>query len=172
MAPGSNLLLPSFSNTVSATLPSNFLYAENGSGNCWGNETLRAWCLEFTKRIYHPGYKDFEIILHPGNTNAWSKVVDLLCEQGEYIICEAFTYPSSQALWIPEGYFAAPVAMDGQGIRDDALETTLATWEETHPGKRKPHLLYMVSVGSNPSGVTMGAERRQKIYDLAVKYGR
>lgn len=62
--------------------------------------------------------------------------------------------------------------MDGQGIRDDALEDVLSTWEETHPGKRRPHVLYLVSVGSNPSGVTMGAERRKKIYDLAVKYGK
>ncbi|CAI6068372.1 unnamed protein product [Clonostachys chloroleuca] len=141
-------------------------------GNCKGNDTLRNWCLDFTANILRPAYNDFEVLLHPGNTNAWSKVVALLCEEGEHILCEAVTYPSAQALWIPEGYFAAPVAMDGQGIRDDALEDVLSTWEETHPGKRRPHVLYLVSVGSNPSGVTMGAERRKKIYDLAVKYGK
>ncbi|KAM6516792.1 hypothetical protein FSOLCH5_007734 [Fusarium solani] len=139
-------------------------------GNCKGNDDLRDWCLEFTNKIYRPAYRDAEVLLHPGNTNAWSKVVDLLCEKGEHILCEAFTYPSAQALWIPEGYLAAPVAMDGQGIRDDDLEATLAMWDETHPGKRRPHVLYLVSVGSNPSGVTMATERRQKIYDLAVKY--
>lgn len=141
-------------------------------GNCKGNEDLRNWCFEFTKKVYRPAYKDFEILLHPGNTNAWSKVVQLFCEQGEYILTETFTYPSAQSLWIPEGYLAAPVAMDGQGIRPDALEETLLTWDETHPGQRRPHVLYLVSIGSNPSGVTMGAERRQKIYDLAVQYGR
>jgi aromatic amino acid aminotransferase I / 2-aminoadipate transaminase len=111
------------------------------------------------------------VLLHPGNTNAWSKVVGLLCEKGDYILCESFTYPSAQALWIPNEMLAAPVAMDGEGILDTTLEETLAGWDQTHPGVRRPHLLYLVSVGSNPTGVSMGSERRRNIYDICVKYG-
>lgn len=127
--------------------------------------------MEFTLRVHRPLYKDIEVLLHPGNTNAWSKVVGLLCEEEDYILCESYTYPSAQALWIPLGNYAAPIAMDGQGIRDDILEETLLSWDQDHPGVRRPHILYMVSVGSNPCGVTMGLERRQKIYSLCVKYG-
>jgi DNA-binding transcriptional MocR family regulator len=141
-------------------------------GNCTGNAQLRQWCLEFTQKVHQPLYKDIETLLHPGNTNAWSKVVGLLCEEGDYILCESYTYPSAQAMWIPLGNFAAPIAMDGQGIRDDELEKTLNSWETDHPGIRRPHVLYLVSVGSNPSGVTMGRERRQKIYDICVRYGK
>jgi aromatic amino acid aminotransferase I / 2-aminoadipate transaminase len=112
------------------------------------------------------------VLLHPGNTNAWSKVVGLLCEKGDHILCESYTYPSSQALWIPNDNFAAPVAMDGEGITDVALEETLATWEVKHPGVKRPHVLYLVSVGSNPTGVSMGSERRRKIYEICVKYGK
>lgn len=75
-------------------------------------------------------------------------------------------------MWIPLGNFAAPIAMDGQGIRDDDLEKTLSSWDTNHPGIRRPHVLYLVNVGSNPSGVTMGRERRQNIYNLCVKYGK
>lgn len=96
----------------------------------------------------------------------------MLCEEGDYILCENYTYPSAQALWIPLGNFAAPIAMDDQGIRDDELEKALCTWEENHSGIRRPHILYLVSVGSNPSGVTMGEDRRRKIYDVCVKYGK
>lgn len=62
--------------------------------------------------------------------------------------------------------------MDGQGIRDDALETVLSTWDDLHPGVKRPHVLYLVSVGSNPTGVTMGAKRRERIYEICVEYGK
>ncbi|KAF3011470.1 hypothetical protein E8E14_005287 [Neopestalotiopsis sp. 37M] len=139
-------------------------------GTCTGNAELRQWCLDFTRQIHRPAYRDYEVLLHPGNTNAWSKVVGLLCEKGDHILCESYTYPSSQALWIPNDNFAAPVAMDGEGITDIALEDTLATWGVKHPGVKRPHVLYLVSVGSNPTGVSMGSERRRKIYEICVKY--
>ncbi|KAK9785225.1 putative Aromatic aminotransferase Aro8 [Seiridium cardinale] len=139
-------------------------------GNSTGNAELRQWCLEFTQRIHRPAYRDFDVLLHPGNTNAWSKVVSLLCEKGDYILCEDFTYPSAQALWIPNENFAVPIAMDGEGIIDTALEETLESWDQTYPGARRPHLLYLVSVGSNPTGVSMGSERRRRIYDVCVEY--
>lgn len=140
-------------------------------GTCTGNAELRQWCLDFTQKIHRPAYKDYEILMHTGNTNAWAKVVGLLCEKGDYILCESNTYPSSMALWIPNGNLAAPVAMDGEGITDTGLEDILSTWDVTHPGVRRPHVLYLVSVGSNPTGVTMGSERRRNIYEICVKYG-
>ncbi|OJK04015.1 hypothetical protein ASPACDRAFT_1852931 [Aspergillus aculeatus ATCC 16872] len=143
-------------------------FLQYGSGA--GNAQLRQWCRDFTQHVHHPLCESFDVLLHPGNTNAWSKVVNLLCERGDYILCEEFTYPSAQACWIPLGNYAAPVAMDAQGIRDDSLESTLAKWELNHPGILSPHVLYLVSVGSNPTGVTMGAERRRKIYEICVRY--
>jgi aromatic amino acid aminotransferase I len=140
-------------------------------GTCEGNADLRAWASDFTRKVHRPAFADFEVLLHPGNTNAWSKIVGLLVEKGDYILTENFTYPSSQALWIPQGNYAAPVALDGQGLRADSLEEVLSTWDRKHPGVKRPHVLYMVSVGSNPTGLTMGTERRKSIYDICVKYG-
>ncbi|KAH6657578.1 aromatic aminotransferase Aro8 [Truncatella angustata] len=139
-------------------------------GNCTGNAELRQWCLEFTQQIHRPAYKDYDVLLHPGNTNAWCKVVGLLCEKGDYILCESYTYPSAQALWIPNENFAAPIAMDGEGIMNKSLEETLESWDSTHPGVNRPHVLYLVSVGSNPTGVSMSAERRKQVYNICVRY--
>ncbi|CAI7587763.1 unnamed protein product [Penicillium glandicola] len=143
-------------------------FLQYGTGS--GNPKLRKWCHEFTELVHLPLYDNFEILLHPGNTNAWSKVVGLLCEDGDHILCESYTYPSSQAYWIPLGNIAAPVAVDEQGIRDDALQQVLKNWDFDHPGIDRPHVLYLVSVGSNPTGATMGPERRQRIYDICVQY--
>ncbi|OJJ76707.1 hypothetical protein ASPBRDRAFT_118009 [Aspergillus brasiliensis CBS 101740] len=139
-----------------------------GSGA--GHPQLRSWCREFTQRVHQPAYADWEVLLHPGNTNAWSKVVGLLCEPDDYILCESYTYPSAQAFWIPLGNKAAPVPADAEGMRADALNQILHDWEDTHPGTRQPHVLYLVSVGSNPSGVTMSTKRRRHIYDVCVEY--
>ncbi|KAK6187986.1 hypothetical protein LQW54_013581 [Pestalotiopsis sp. IQ-011] len=166
-SPSSNSLQIELSNDSTTTPPlSKFLQY----GTCTGNAELRQWCLDFTQKIHRPAYKDYEILMHTGNTNAWAKVVGLLCEKGDYILCESNTYPSSMALWIPNGNLAAPVAMDGEGITDTGLEDILSTWDVTHPGVRRPHVLYLVSVGSNPTGVTMGSERRRNIYEICVKY--
>lgn len=107
-----------------------------------------------------------------GNTNAWAKVVGLLLEDDDYILCEEFTYPSSQAYWIPLGNHAAPIPLDAEGMRADLLEDRLANWESTHPGKRRPHVLYVVPVGSNPSGITYSVERKKALYEVCVKYGK
>ncbi|KAH8204509.1 hypothetical protein TruAng_001283 [Truncatella angustata] len=44
-------------------------------GNCTGNAELRQWCLEFTQQIHRPAYKDYDVLLHPGNTNAWYVII-------------------------------------------------------------------------------------------------
>ena len=35
----------------------------------------------------------------------------------------------------------------------------------------RPHIMYLVPVGQNPSGATMSAERKKAIYDICVEYG-
>lgn len=88
------------------------------------------------------------------------------------MLCEEYTYPSAQALFAPLGNYAAPIPLDERGMRADLLEERLANWESTHAGKRRPHVMYVVPVGSNPSGITYSAERKKEIYDICVKYGK
>ncbi|BGO91718.1 hypothetical protein NBRC10512_006813 [Rhodotorula toruloides] len=139
-------------------------------GDCSGNPALRAFLHQFTLDLYQPAYSDFQILLHEGNTSGWTKVVRLLLEPNDWVLCEEFTFPSSMSVWVPMGCKAVPIKMDGEGMRADHLEEVLASWETTHPGTRRPHVMYIVPVGQNPSGSTMPAGRRKEIYDLCVKY--
>jgi aromatic amino acid aminotransferase I len=91
----------------------------------------------------NPGYSDFEILLSSGSTDAWNKVVNLLCEFGDYILVEEHTYPSSQAVWAPMGCRGVPVSIDKDGMVPEALEVVLKSWNETHPGVKRPHLYVM-----------------------------
>lgn len=135
-----------------------------------GALSLRTWATEFTRSVFQPAYDDWDVILNSGNTDGWSKVVRLLCEPGDYILCEEQTYPSAQAVWAPMGCKALPIQLDAEGIRADDLEDCLSIWEISHPGVARPRLLYLVPVGSNPTGSTMGAQRKQDIYNVCVKH--
>lgn len=140
-------------------------------GSCEGLFALREWVRKYTLDVYQPAYSNFEILLHEGNTSAWTKVVRLLCEPGDMILCEEFTFPSAMAVWVPLGCKAVPIKLDGQGMRADHLEEVLANWETSHPGLKRPHVMYVVPVGSNPTGSTMQAERRKAIYEICARYG-
>lgn len=109
-------------------------------GSSAGDPSVIKWAADFTNTVFQPAYSDFEILLSGGNTDAWKKVVGLLSEQGDKILVEAHTYPSSQALWIPMGCEAVPVKVDSHGMRSDDMDAILTSWEANNPGVKKPHL--------------------------------
>lgn len=63
------------------------------------------------------------------------------------------------------------IKIDGEGLIPEDFDRVLSTWDEKKEGRRRPRVLYTVPTGQNPTGGTMLAERKQKIYDLCVKYG-
>ncbi|TDZ99660.1 Aromatic amino acid aminotransferase [Colletotrichum sidae] len=142
-------------------------FLQYGSGA--GNRQLIDLAKELTTEVHRPPC-EYECLLHPGNTNAWAKVVGLLCEENDFVIVEEFTYPSAQALWIPLGIKAVPIPADTEGILASSLRKTLLDWDENERGAKRPHVLYLVSVGSNPTGSTISTQRRRDIYDICVEF--
>ncbi|THU78763.1 PLP-dependent transferase, partial [Dendrothele bispora CBS 962.96] len=135
-----------------------------------GSKSLAALLYDFVKRVLRPAYSDYEIFLHLGNTDAWNKVVNLLCEPGDYILVEEYTYPSAQAVWAPMGCRGVPVSIDKDGILPKALERLLGDWEQVHPGTKRPHLLYIVLTGQVPTGSTLSLQHKEEIYNICVKF--
>jgi len=87
-----------------------------------------------------PGYANWQVLLNSGSTDGWSKVVNLLCEPGDYIIVEEHTFPSAQALWAPIGCKGVAVKMDKDGMIPEDLERIMENWATSHPGIKRPHL--------------------------------
>ncbi|KAG1755732.1 pyridoxal phosphate-dependent transferase [Suillus lakei] len=71
---------------------------------------------------------------------------------------------------LPFNIKPVPVAMDGLGMKSDALETLLSQWDPVSRQMPRPHVMYIVPVGQNPSGSTMSIARKKQIYDICVKY--
>ncbi|KAA1477299.1 PLP-dependent transferase [Dentipellis sp. KUC8613] len=137
-------------------------------GPATGLAPLQAFINEFSAAVYRPAFSDCATLVHTGNTDGWSRVVGTLCNPGDTVITEEWTYPSAVASVQPYGVGVMPVLMDGEGMRADSLRALLAQWDESK-GKR-PHVMYTVPVGQNPSGATMGIQRKREIYDVCVEY--
>jgi DNA-binding transcriptional MocR family regulator len=152
-------------------------------GRAQGYPPLNYFLRRFTRENLHPNvpYKGGpEIILTCGNTDGFAKTLELLnntwadgdaidCKEG--LLCEQYAYPNAIAAARPRGMNIVPVGMDDEGMRAGGmggLEDVLKNWDYTR-GKR-PHLMYTVTIGQNPTGATLGVKRRKAIYALCVKY--
>jgi len=139
-------------------------------GHSLGLPELRAWLHKFTRDVYAPAYANYEVLLHEGNTAGWAKLCRLLLDPGDYVIVEEFSFPSSFGPWVPEGCKGVPIKMDEHGMRADDLERVLSEWDTTHPSERRPHVMYTISVGQNPCGTSMPAERMRDVYEVCRKH--
>ncbi|EGN93075.1 hypothetical protein SERLA73DRAFT_172428 [Serpula lacrymans var. lacrymans S7.3] len=131
---------------------------------------LQEFIKNFVTQVYQPAYDDFSVLIHTGNTDGWNRIVATLCNPGEGVLTEEWTYPSAMSAMAPYGINPVPIAMDSQGMRADSLNTLLSEWDEEARHMKRPHVMYIVPVGQNPKGTTMGVARKKEIYEICVKY--
>lgn len=106
-------------------------------GTAQGIVPLQKFIKEFTGKVFQPAYADFATLVDTGNTDGWTRAALTLCNPGEMIITEEWTYPSALASCQPYGITAVPVAMDAEGMRADSLRTLLAGWDENERGAKR-----------------------------------
>ncbi|KAG0709595.1 pyridoxal phosphate-dependent transferase [Suillus ampliporus] len=131
---------------------------------------LQVFLKHFISEVYQPAFEDWTVLVDTGNTDGWARAVATLCNPGEGVLCEEWTYPSAMASMMPANIKPVPVAMDGLGMKSDALEDLLSQWDPVSRQMPRPHVMYIVPVGQNPSGSTMSVARKKQIYDICVKY--
>ncbi|KAF9462610.1 pyridoxal phosphate-dependent transferase [Collybia nuda] len=125
---------------------------------------------EFTRKVYQPGYDNYSTLIHIGNTDGWVKALMTLCNPGEGILAAEWTYPSALSAMIPFGIKPISMPMDSQGIRSDKLRSLLSEWDKYERNMPRPHVMYTIPVGQNPTGVTTEAARKKEIYDICVEF--
>ncbi|GJJ07013.1 hypothetical protein Clacol_001211 [Clathrus columnatus] len=135
-----------------------------------GTTQLQAFFREFTQKVYTPAYADWITLAHCGNTDGTTRCFATFCNPGDSVVVEEWTYPSALSTARPMGIKMVPVKVDGQGMAAVDLERVLSTWDENVQGRR-PRVMYTVPIGQNPTGATMGTERKLAIYDICVRYG-
>ena len=104
-----------------------------------------------------------ELMITSGGIDCMELVAKSLVDAGDVVVVEAPTYLG--AIMAFRGYEAdlRGVPMDDEGMRVDVLADLLAT------GVR-PKLLYTIPDHQNPTGLSMAADRRAELVDLARRY--
>jgi DNA-binding transcriptional MocR family regulator len=102
-----------------------------------------------------------EVLVLTGSTQGITLVAQSLAEPGDEIIVEAPTYPGALQIFQIAGLRAIPVAVDDEGMRVDHVEAILRT--------RRPRFIYTMPSLHNPTGVTMNADRRERLVTLAER---
>jgi 2-aminoadipate transaminase len=105
-----------------------------------------------------------ELVITSGAIEVLELVSRSFLDRSDVVIVEAPTYLG--AIMAFRGYEAqiSAVLMDEGGLQVDELERTLA-------GGLRPKLLYTIPDHQNPAGVSLAADRREPLVELARRYG-
>ncbi|KAH8731731.1 pyridoxal phosphate-dependent transferase, partial [Phaeosphaeriaceae sp. PMI808] len=153
-------------------------------GTAQGYPALYSFIRQFTRNNLHPfvPYKEGpDIVLTCGSTDGFSKTIQALSDEwsAEHdpvserpaILCERYVYMNAIQTVVPRGLNIAPVAIDDEGMLakgPGGLEDVLDNWDFNKG--RRPHLMYTITIGQNPTSGTLSVARRTEIYALCVKY--
>ena len=153
-------------------------------GTAQGYPALYGFIRAFVQTNMHPNvpYKGGpEIILTCGATDGFAKSLECLSNiwdserdwirEREGILVEEFAYMNAIQAAQPRGLNVVPVVIDDEGMTaygEGGLEDVLVKWDKNR-GKR-PHLMYTVTVGQNPTSGLLSVRRRKEIYSLCHKY--
>ncbi|KAH8641471.1 aromatic amino acid aminotransferase 1 [Alternaria alternata] len=181
--PASRLVVPKYSN-VQDPLRMIDLKSALQYGQALGYPALYQFIRQFTRENLHPfvPYKNGpEVILTCGSTDGFSKTLTALSNEWSAdhdpvderpgLLCETYCYMNAIQTARPRGFNIAPVAIDDEGMMahgEGGLEDVLENWDFSKG--RRPHIMYTVTIGQNPTSGTLSVQRRTEIYALCVKY--
>ncbi|ETS80538.1 hypothetical protein PFICI_08067 [Pestalotiopsis fici W106-1] len=153
-------------------------------GQASGYPPLVSFLRQFARENLHPNvpYRGGpEVVLTVGSTDGMSKSLELftnIWNEGKDdiserpgLLSEVFMYGNVLSQAQPRGVQVVPVEMDEGGMAVDGpggLEDVLANWDPAK-GKR-PHMMYTVTMGHNPTSGVLSLERRKEIYAVCSKY--
>ncbi|KAI9822668.1 MAG: hypothetical protein M1827_000387 [Pycnora praestabilis] len=181
--PSARVIVPKASGTTD-TLRKIDLTSALQYGTAQGYPPLYTFLRQFTRENLHPNCPYAggpEIILTVGATDGFSKAIQALSNEWseekdwirekEGLLVEEYAYMNAIQAARPRGMNIVPVGIDDEGMRANGkggLEDVLKNWDYNR-GKR-PHLIYTVTIGQNPTSGVLSVQRRKDIYKLCQKY--
>lgn len=137
-----------------------------------GSPQMMRFITEHTEIVHNPPYADWQTCQTVGSTGALEQTVRLLCDRtrGDSILTEDYTFATALETFTPQGITAVGVPMDDEGLLPESMDQILTTWDPIARSSRKPHILYTIPSGQNPTGATMSLARRQAVYEICQKH--
>lgn len=108
--------------------------------------------------------QDDELLVTSGGIDALELVAKSFLDAGDTVLVEGPTYVGAIMAFRSFEAEVVAVPLDDEGLDVDALAARLA-------GGLRPKLLYTIPDHQNPAGVTLAAERRLALVELARRHG-
>ncbi|KAI1028292.1 hypothetical protein LB503_002802 [Fusarium chuoi] len=133
-----------------------------------GSPQILRFLTEHVEIVHDPPYSDWECCVTCGTTSALEVALRILCDPGETVLIESHTYSGTLACSRALGIHLQSVKLDEYGLVPEDVDNILTHWDLSQGPK--PHALYIIPTGQNPTGTTQPLERRKQIYQLAEKH--
>jgi 2-aminoadipate transaminase len=108
-----------------------------------------------------------QIMLTGGSAQALDHLCTLFTRPGDVILVEAPSYSETLQLFRDHGLSLLQIPIDAGGLQVEELATRL---ENLARRGERARLIYTIPNFQNPSGVTLAAERRPAILELAQRF--
>jgi 2-aminoadipate transaminase len=105
-----------------------------------------------------------DVLVTGGNSQALGQVLTDLTRPGDVVFVEVPTYNLALGIMADHPVEVTGVAMDGEGLDVEALETAV---HAARAAGRRPRLLYTIPTFHNPAGVSLSPARRARLLELA-----
>jgi 2-aminoadipate transaminase len=109
-----------------------------------------------------------QVLVGYGSSQILGLLPQVLIEPGDTMIVEAPTFLGAVARFQRSGARMIGIPIDAQGMDVDRLEQVLR--DEAAAGVR-PKMIYTIPTFQNPTGASLSLERRQRVVELAARYG-
>lgn len=96
------------------------------------------------------------------------KAFGAIFNPGDSILVETPVYAGVISQFMTLHVNQVEVQVDDQGVSPDSLRQVLGSWPA---GKPKPKAIYLVPVGSNPTGCSSTTERKLEVLKICVENG-
>ncbi|KAH9879362.1 hypothetical protein J1614_002801 [Plenodomus biglobosus] len=135
-----------------------------------GSAQLLRWVTEHTELVHSPPYQDWRCTMTIGSTSATDMALRMFTKPGDIILSEEYTFSAFVETARPMGVRVCGIPIDAEGLIPGDMDHILTNWDLVARGAKKPHLLYTVPTGQNPTGATQSAERRKALYKVCQKH--
>ncbi|MGA2440999.1 MAG: PLP-dependent aminotransferase family protein [Tepidisphaeraceae bacterium] len=141
-----------------------------------GLASLRSAALKHLEKLEQKSAADFgvterEILISTGSQQALYLIGDVLIDPGDIVITANPSYFVYTGTLASLGATVMPVPMTSDGIDVSAIEKLLCRLErEDRLGRVK--LIYTTSYFQNPTGLTLSAEARPRLLEIARRFSR
>ncbi|GAA1784931.1 PLP-dependent aminotransferase family protein [Streptomonospora arabica] len=136
-------------------------------GSAQGDPVLREHICEVMAEEEIDAAAD-DVIVTVGSQQALDLVTRVFVDPGDVVLCEAPTYVTAINTFAAFQADVRHVEMDGDGVVPEALEEALTRMAAEG---RRVKFFYTIPNFHNPAGVTLSAERRDRVLEICRRHG-